>query len=105
MTARRALAAAVGTLACMALPASAADAATRQQAQTKARQAANHYTNAHFGIGFATGDGWRHWSATCTRRPGGGWRCSVSMQGGQCAGTLKLSAALRPFAHRIACSE
>ena len=83
-----------------------ANAATRQQAQTKARQAANHYTNSHFGIGFAADDGWRHWSASCTRRSSSAnWSCSVRMEGGQCHGTLKLSRALRPFAHRIGCLE
>ena len=83
-----------------------ANAATRQQAQTKARQAANYYTNSHFGIGFAAADGWRHWSASCTRRSSSAsWNCSVRMEGGQCHGTLKLSRALRPFAHRIACLE
>ena len=88
------------------VPVAPSFAATRQQAQVKARMAANRYTNGHFGIGFATSDGWRHWSATCARRPAtGGWSCSVRMEGGQCHGTLKLSRALKPFAHRIGCLE
>lgn len=78
--------------------------ATGRQATTKARKAANHYTNGHYSIGFAGADGWRMWSARC-RASGAGWRCSVRMSGGQCAGTLKLTRTLTPFAHRIACGE
>lgn len=97
----------VAFVACaVAIPVATSVAATRQQAQVKARMAANHYTNGHYGIGFATSGGWQHWSATCTRRAAtGGWSCSVRMEGGQCHGTLKLSRALRPFAHRIGCLE
>jgi hypothetical protein len=105
-SALRTLGALLALVATAAIVTPVANAATRQQAQTKARQAANHYTNSHFGIGFAAADGWRHWSASCTRRSSSaGWSCSVRMEGGQCHGTLKLSRALRPFAHRIGCLE
>jgi hypothetical protein len=82
-----------------------ADASTQQTAKTKARKAANHYTNTHFGIGFEIADGWRHWTARCTRRSAGGWRCTVSMEGGQCMGSLKLTRALTPFGYNIGCLE
>ena len=80
---------------------SSAMAASRSQAQTKARQAANHYTNGHYGIGAAS---WRSWSASC-HRFGTGWKCSVRLSGGQCSGTLKLSRGLNPYGHAIGCME
>jgi hypothetical protein len=82
----------------------AAQAATRESAQVAARKSANAYTNRHYGIGFAGSRGWRHWHAGCTRsRPG--WVCTVTMNGGQCMGSVELTAGLRGYAHRISCGE
>jgi hypothetical protein len=91
-------------LICGLTVASAASAATREQAVTKARKAANHYTTAHYAIGFAGADGWRMWSARCTTS-GAGWRCTARMSNGQCAGKLKLTHTLTPFGHRLTCHE
>jgi hypothetical protein len=85
----------------LAMPA-IATAATRAQANAKARRAANHYTTTHYGIG-GPADG-SIWTARC-RPSGRSWRCSVRMDGGQCTGSLRLSYRLRPYGHRIGCGE
>lgn len=48
-------------------PAGPAAAATRGEANAKARAAANHYTNTRFGIGFNVPGGAGYWSARCSR--------------------------------------
>src|SRR3954471_5733905 len=100
----RILAATIAALAVLTTT-SAAAATTRGAAETKARKAANHYTNSHYGIGFAESDGWKMWHATCRSRSPSGWTCKVSMNGGQCSGSVKLTRTLIPFAHRIGCGE
>lgn len=81
-----------------------AHATSRTDAQRAARRSANAWTNHHYGIGFSTPGGWRMWSARCGRA-GGGWACTVRMNGGQCVGTLRLTAGLHDYAHRIGCGE
>jgi hypothetical protein len=92
------------TAASLATTASAV-AATERQADTKARRAANHYTNTYYGIGFSGPGGWRYWASSCRARWDGGWRCRVTMNGRQCVGTLKLTELLRPYAYRIGCGD
>lgn len=75
-----------------------ASAATRGQANAKARAAADHYTSSRMGIGGGP------WSASCSRRSSH-WNCRVSMNGGECTGTLKLSYRLLAYAYDIGCME
>jgi len=97
-------AALVGALAC-AVFAPSAHAAAPQKVRDAARKSANAWTLHRYGIGFRTRGGWKMWSARCRTASGGGWSCSLSMGGGQCFGTVQLTAGLRGYGHRISCGE
>lgn len=78
-----------------------AHGASTKQANSKARKAADAYTDKSFGIG----GGASSWTASC-RRSGKAWKCSVRMTSGQCAGSLKLSRNLsKTYSVRIGCGE
>jgi len=79
----------------------AADAATRSQANAKARKAADAYTDKNYGIS----GGASFWTANC-RRSSGAWKCSLGTTSGQCSGSLKLSSNLsKTYAVKIGCGE
>jgi len=82
-----------------------AQAAAPQKVRDAARKSANAWTLHRYGIGFNTRGGWKMWSARCRSAAGGGWSCSLSMGGGQCFGTVQLTAGLRGYGHRIGCGE
>lgn len=79
----------------------AATAATKSQANAKARKAADAYTDKNYGIS----GGASFWTATC-RTSGSAWTCSLGTTSGQCSGSLKLSSNLsKTYAVKIGCGE
>jgi len=88
-------------LTALLIVAPAADAATTSQANAKARKAADAYTDKNYGISGGTAA----WTAKCGKTSGA-WKCTLRFNGGQCSGSLKLSANLsKSYAIKIACGE
>lgn len=102
--AKRLFAFVVAGIAAVTLTTTPGFAASKSQAQKRARAKANAYIE-RFGISGRE----RDWTASCSKSGSATWNCRVSFNGGQCSGSVKLretaGGKLKTARIDIACGE